>query len=64
MHIPPLAPVARRLYGSLEVSDARFRRAFDWTPAVETNVALAEMAAAHAARLDPDSIRATAFRHG
>ena len=64
MHVPPVAPVARRLYGSLEVSDAHFRRAFDWTPAVETKVALAEMAAAHAARFDPDSISATAFPHG
>ncbi len=63
-HVPPVAPIARRLYGSLEVSDARFRRAFNWTPTVETRVALAEMAAAHAARFDSDSISATAFRHG
>jgi nucleoside-diphosphate-sugar epimerase len=63
-HVPPVAPIARRLYGSLEVSDARFRRAFGWTPIIETRVALAEMAAAYAARSDPDSISAAAFRHG
>jgi nucleoside-diphosphate-sugar epimerase len=40
----PLAPVARRLYGSLELSDAHFRQCFRWTPVVETTAALAEMA--------------------
>jgi len=39
----PLAPVARRLYGSLELSDAHFRQCFRWTPVVETMAALAEM---------------------
>lgn len=42
-NIPVLAPVARRLYGSLELSDAHFRQCFRWTPAVETMAALAEM---------------------
>jgi nucleoside-diphosphate-sugar epimerase len=62
--VPPVAPIARRLYGSLEMSDARFRRAFNWTPAIETKVALAEMAAAHAARSHSDTISATALHHG
>jgi nucleoside-diphosphate-sugar epimerase len=42
--LPLLAPAARRLYGSLEMSDARFRAAFRWTPPMETRAALAEMA--------------------
>ena len=40
---PLLAPLARRLYGSLELSDAHFRRSFDWTPVVETTAALTDM---------------------
>jgi nucleoside-diphosphate-sugar epimerase len=57
-----VAPAARRLYGTLELSDARFRRAFGWRPVVETRVALAEMAAAHAAgRGSDDAIRAAAL---
>jgi UDP-N-acetyl-alpha-D-quinovosamine dehydrogenase len=47
--LPLAGPAARRLYGSLELSDAHFRRTFDWIPAVETRAALAEMAAAQAA---------------
>jgi hypothetical protein len=38
-----LASAARRLYGSLELSDALFRRSFAWTPIVSTEAALAEM---------------------
>ncbi|HEX5958518.1 MAG TPA: NAD-dependent epimerase/dehydratase family protein [Hyphomicrobiaceae bacterium] len=45
--LPLVAPVARRFYGSLELSDAHFRRTFNWTPIVETRAGLAEMAAAH-----------------
>jgi nucleoside-diphosphate-sugar epimerase len=40
---PLLAPLARRLYGSLELSDAHFRRSFDWMPVVETTAALTDM---------------------
>jgi UDP-glucose 4-epimerase len=43
-HVPLIAPVARRLYGSLELSDARFRCSFDWTPPESTRAALAEAA--------------------
>jgi nucleoside-diphosphate-sugar epimerase len=43
-HTPLIAPVARRLYGSLELSDAHFRRSFDWTPPESTRAALAEAA--------------------
>ena len=42
-HVPPIGPTVRRLYGSLEISDAHFRRTFRWTPVVETHAALAEM---------------------
>lgn len=42
---PVLSLVARRLYGSLELSDAHFRRSFDWTPVTDTRIALAEMVA-------------------
>lgn len=54
--MPLIAPAVRRLYGSLEVSDARFRAAFRWTPAIETRAALAETAAAYAAGLRTDAI--------
>ena len=43
-HMPVLGPIARRLYGSLVVSDARFRQSFAWSPLVETRAALAELA--------------------
>jgi UDP-glucose 4-epimerase len=62
MRTPLVAPAARRLYGSLEMSDAHFRRTFDWTPVAETQTALAEMAAAYAAERGSDAIRATALR--
>jgi nucleoside-diphosphate-sugar epimerase len=42
-HVPLIGPTARRLYGSLEISDAHFRRTFRWTPVVESRAALAEM---------------------
>ncbi len=42
-HVPLVGPTVRRLYGSLEISDAHFRRTFRWTPVVETQAALAEM---------------------
>jgi nucleoside-diphosphate-sugar epimerase len=57
--LPLVGPAARRLYGSLELSDEHFRRTFQWTPAVETRVALAETAAAHAAQRGLDAISAT-----
>jgi nucleoside-diphosphate-sugar epimerase len=41
--IPVLSPIARRLFGSLELSDAHFRQCFRWTPVVETRAALSEM---------------------
>jgi nucleoside-diphosphate-sugar epimerase len=44
--MPLLGAAARRLYGSLEVSDALFRQTFRWTPVVDTRAALAEMAGA------------------
>jgi hypothetical protein len=34
---------ARRLFGSLELSDAHFRQCFRWAPVVETRAALSEM---------------------
>ena len=43
-HLPVLGPVARRLYGSLEVSDASFRHTFAWSPVVQTRAGLANMA--------------------
>jgi UDP-glucose 4-epimerase len=61
--LPLIGPAARRLYGSLEVSDAHFRHTFRWTPVIETKAALAEMAAAwrgefgHASRLPPKTAR-------
>jgi UDP-glucose 4-epimerase len=42
--MPLLGAAARRLYGSLEISDAHFRQAFRWTPVIDTRAALAEMA--------------------
>jgi UDP-glucose 4-epimerase len=45
---PGLGPVLRRLYGSLELSDARFRQCFKWTPVIDTRDALTRMAAAAA----------------
>jgi nucleoside-diphosphate-sugar epimerase len=43
-HVPLIGPAARRLYGSLEISDAHFRQTFHWKPIKETGAALAEMA--------------------
>ena len=62
--VPLVAAAARRLYGSLEMSDARFRAAFRWTPAIETRAALAETAAAYAAGLRTDAISALVLRRG
>jgi nucleoside-diphosphate-sugar epimerase len=62
--LPLIGPAARRLYGSLEVSDAHFRRTFNWIPAVETRAALAEMAAAQAAGRGPDATSATVLHRG
>jgi hypothetical protein len=39
----------RHLYGSLVLSDAHFRRSFQWTPDVETKTALAAIAKAYSA---------------
>ena len=41
---PFVGPIARRLYGSLELSDARLRRSFAWTAVVDTQAALFELA--------------------
>jgi nucleoside-diphosphate-sugar epimerase len=46
--LPLVGPAGRRLYGSLELSDAQFRQAFRCMPVIETRAALEEMAAAHA----------------
>jgi UDP-glucose 4-epimerase len=43
-----IGPSARRLYGSLELSDARFRSTIDWSPVVETRTALRAMAESYA----------------
>jgi nucleoside-diphosphate-sugar epimerase len=43
---PGIGPTVRRLYGSLELSDARFRQTFKWTPIVDSKGALGEMARA------------------
>jgi len=53
--MPLIAPAARRLYGSLEVSDAHFRQAFRWTPVIQTKAALADMAAAWRTAPDLDA---------
>jgi nucleoside-diphosphate-sugar epimerase len=42
--LPVLGPLARRLYGSLEMSDARLRQGFGWSPVIETRVGLADVA--------------------
>jgi nucleoside-diphosphate-sugar epimerase len=42
--VPLLAPVARRLYGSLELSDGHFRGSSAWKPVVDTETALIQMA--------------------
>jgi nucleoside-diphosphate-sugar epimerase len=61
---PLIAATARRLYGSLELSDAHFRRCFQWTPLVETKAALAEMAQAYATGPRSHAISAAApYRH-
>jgi nucleoside-diphosphate-sugar epimerase len=44
--IPVIGPAVRRLYGSLELSDARFRHCFTWTPVVDSRDALSRMASA------------------
>jgi nucleoside-diphosphate-sugar epimerase len=43
---PALGPAVRRLYGSLELSDARFRHCFKWMPVVGSRDALSQMARA------------------
>jgi nucleoside-diphosphate-sugar epimerase len=62
-HAPFVGPAARRLYGSLEISDAHFRQAFDWTPVMETRAALAEMAQAWRAERRSDAA-STAVPYG
>jgi UDP-N-acetyl-alpha-D-quinovosamine dehydrogenase len=47
--IPALGPLARRLLGSLELSDTHFCRSFQWQPVRDTRTALAEMAVGYAA---------------
>jgi hypothetical protein len=46
-----MAPIFRRLFGSLELSDARFRNTFKWTPAVETAIGLRKMALGYRASI-------------
>jgi nucleoside-diphosphate-sugar epimerase len=53
---PLIGATARRLYGSLELSDAHFRRSFRWTPAVDTKTALAAIAKAHSAGQTRDAV--------
>ena len=54
--LPLIGPTARRLCGSLELSDAHFRRSFRWTPAVETKTALAAIAKAYSAGQSRDAV--------
>lgn len=49
-HLPGMGPVARRLFGSLEVSDARLRQSISWRPPMSSQAAVAQMARAHRAR--------------
>ena len=42
---PLLGGAARRLFGSLELSDAHFRRSYAWTPIVDTRAALIDVVA-------------------
>ena len=42
---PVLGATARRLFGSLELSDAHFRRSYAWTPVVDTRAALIDVVA-------------------
>jgi nucleoside-diphosphate-sugar epimerase len=58
--VPLIGAAARRLYGSLELSDALFRRTYRWTPPVETKAALAEMAKAFSVEPSPHDISAAA----
>ncbi len=48
--VPPAAPIARRLFGSLEISDVSLRRSLGWTPVVDTHTALVEMARSYRER--------------
>jgi UDP-glucose 4-epimerase len=48
--MPGVGPIARRLFGSLEVSDARLRQAISWTPPTSSHAALVKMARAYRAR--------------
>jgi nucleoside-diphosphate-sugar epimerase len=48
--LPVAGPVARRLYGSLEVSDAVLRQSVRWTPPMSSQAALRWMARSHLAR--------------
>jgi nucleoside-diphosphate-sugar epimerase len=43
--MPVLGATARRLFGSLELSDAHFRRSFAWAPPLDTRTALIELIA-------------------
>jgi UDP-glucose 4-epimerase len=54
--VPLIGATARRLYGSLEISDAHFRCSFQWAPAVETKAALAAIARAYSAGRSRDAI--------
>jgi UDP-glucose 4-epimerase len=51
--LPLLAPAARRLYGSLQLSDAHFRDSFAWSPQIDSKTALAAMAGARGASRRP-----------
>ena len=48
--LPVVGPVARRLFGSLEVSDARLRQAISWTPPTSSHAALVNMGRIYRAR--------------
>ena len=39
-----IGPICRRLYGSLQISDAKFRQTFGWDPVESSHDALTEMA--------------------
>jgi UDP-N-acetyl-alpha-D-quinovosamine dehydrogenase len=54
--LPLIGATARRLFGSLELCDAHFRRTFGCAPVVETGPALAALAKAYLAELSRDVI--------
>ena len=44
LKLPYMGPICRRLYGSLQISDAKFRQTFGWDPVESSRDALTTMA--------------------